>query len=106
MSNPMPSNVFAFSNYREFLKDRYQQLKVVDPNFSHRTFSRDAGLGSPNYLKLVMDGDRDLGPKALKGFTVGLRLNAIDTLQFIELVQASWKEKINERYHVHLHEVA
>ena len=56
----IPSNIYNFSDYRDFLKDRYRQLKEADPVFSFRHFSKQAGFGSPNYLKLVMDGKRNL----------------------------------------------
>jgi uncharacterized protein (TIGR02147 family) len=99
-----PSNVFSFSNYRDFLRDRYRQLKAEDPSFTHRSFSKAAGLGSPNYLKLVMDGHRSLGPKALKGFITGLRLTQGDAAQFVELVSETWRERLAAQIREHLPE--
>jgi uncharacterized protein (TIGR02147 family) len=69
------SNIYNFTDYREFLKDRYRQLKVNDPMFSFRHFSKSAGFGSPNYLKLVMDGKRNLSSDAIAKFAKGLRLD-------------------------------
>jgi uncharacterized protein (TIGR02147 family) len=59
------SNIYNFSDYRDFLKDRYRQLKEADSLFSFRYFSKEAGFGSPNYLKLVMDGKRNLSTEAI-----------------------------------------
>ena len=69
------SNIYNFTDYREFLKDRYRQLKINDPLFSFRHFSKSAGFGSPNYLKLVMDGKRNLSAEAIAKFAKGLRLD-------------------------------
>lgn len=69
------SNIYNFTDYRDFLKDRYRQLKDADPLFSFRYFSKQAGFGSPNYLKLVMDGKRNLSEEAIGKFAKGLRLD-------------------------------
>jgi microcystin degradation protein MlrC len=52
-----PIDVFQYLDYRVFLADFYRAKKRS--GFSYRAFSRAAGLGAPNYLKLVMDGDRN-----------------------------------------------
>ena len=81
------SNIYNFSDYREFLKDRYRQLKEHDPLFSFRYFSKQAGFGSPNYLKLVMDGKRNLSAEAIGKFAKGLRLDAHETEYFRYMVE-------------------
>lgn len=78
----IPSNIYNFLDYREFLKDRYRQLKETDPAFSFRYFSKQAGFGSPNYLKLVMDGKRNLSDDAIGKFAKGLRLDGHETEYF------------------------
>jgi uncharacterized protein (TIGR02147 family) len=83
------SNIYNFSDYREFLKDRYRQLKETDPAFSFRTFSKQAGFGSPNYLKLVMDGKRNLSSDAIGKFAVGLRLDNHETEFFKYMVECT-----------------
>ena len=49
-------DVLHYSNYRAFLLDYYEYKKEEQPIFSHRYFAQKAGITSPNYLKLVMDG--------------------------------------------------
>jgi len=80
------SNIYNFSDYRDFLKDRYRQLKEADPVFSFRNFSKAAGFGSPNYLKLVMDGKRNLSADAIGKFAKGLRLDNHETEFFRYMV--------------------
>jgi uncharacterized protein (TIGR02147 family) len=81
------SNIYNFTDYREFLKDRYRQLKDADPLFSFRYFSKQAGFGSPNYLKLVMDGKRNLSADAIGKFAKGLRLDAHESEYFRYMVE-------------------
>lgn len=81
------SNIYNFMDYREFLKDRYRQLKGVDPMFSFRHFSKSAGFGSPNYLKLVMDGKRNLSFEAISKFAKGLRLDSHESEFFRYMVE-------------------
>ncbi len=81
------SNIYNFSDYRDFLKDRYRQLKSADPVFSFRHFSKQAGFGSPNYLKLVMDGKRNLSDEAIGKFAKGLRLDNHESEFFRYMVE-------------------
>lgn len=81
------SNIYNFTDYREFLKDRYRQLKENDPVFSFRFFSKQAGFGSPNYLKLVMDGKRNLSVDAIAKFAKGLRLDNHESEYFRYMVE-------------------
>ena len=53
-------DVFVFRDYRAFLRAFYAQNKAGGYGFSLRAFSKRARLRSSNYLKLVMDGDRNL----------------------------------------------
>lgn len=50
-------DVFEYLDYRAFLRDYYAERKQ-SRGLSFRSFSKRAGLGSPNYLKLVMEGAR------------------------------------------------
>ncbi len=72
-TSPEP-NLYSYTNYRVYLKDFYAWKKSALPAFSHRYFAQKAGLGSPNYLKLVIDGKRNLSRKSLTAFLTGLGL--------------------------------
>ena len=52
--------MFRYEDYRAFLRAFYAHNKSREYGFSLRAFSKRAQLRSPNYLKLVMDGDRNL----------------------------------------------
>ncbi len=79
-------NIFGFLDYRLYLQAFYEHKKSTEYGFSHRAFSKRAGLRSSNYLKLVMDGQRNLTAEMAGQFAkaCGLRDRELD--YFCELV--------------------
>lgn len=77
--------VNKYSSYREFINARFQYLCAKE-KYSHRKFSRAAGLGSPNYLIMVVSGNRNLGPEAAPKVAKGLMLTAEETTEFLDKV--------------------
>ncbi|MBS1983935.1 MAG: TIGR02147 family protein [Bdellovibrionales bacterium] len=66
----MELDVTRYTCYRKCLKDFYEYKKSLRQSFSFRQFSARAGIKSPNYLQLVMQGERNLtddtAPKVAK----------------------------------------
>src|SRR4051812_26586430 len=59
--------VFDFLDYRKYLKAFYEHAKRTSKGrFSYRVFSNQTGVDSPNYLKLIVDGQRNLTPAHAK----------------------------------------
>ena len=79
-------NLFDYFDYREYLHDFYQFHKKRNSSYSYRLFARKAKLGSPNYLKLVVDGKRRITDRTLCQFARGLGLNQDEEKYFRELV--------------------
>lgn len=92
----LPS-VYDYIDYRAFLRDHFAASKKLLPQYSFRYFARRAGLSSSNFLKLVMDGKRNLGPSALEGFVKALKLDDSDTAFFRDLVALAQAETVAER---------
>lgn len=80
------TNLFRYVDYRKFLRDWYHEAKSSRASFSFRTFSKRAGFQSPNFFKLVMDGDRNLTEESLPTFMKGLKLNKQEQDFFRNLV--------------------
>lgn len=94
-----PIDVFRYLDYRAYLAAFYAAKKKR--GFSFRAFSRSAGLGAPNYLKLVIAGDRNLTPSMATRFAdaCGLANDAADYfICLVELNQARSVEKRNAAY--------
>lgn len=98
MSPPIVDpDILHYSNYRTFLRDIYEFRKSKQPSFSHRYFTQKAGIGSPNYLKLVMDGKRNLTKKSLVKFQSALGLKGRKAEFFENLVFFNQSTTVSER---------
>lgn len=78
--------IFEYSDYRLYLKDTYEFLKITTTYFSYRYFSNKAGFKSPNFLKLVIDGDRNLSPTTVEAFNKALGHSPSESRFFKNLV--------------------
>jgi len=79
-------SVYDFLDHRAYLAAYYQAAKRTRPSFSFRLFSKLAGLRSPNFLKLVIDGERNLGADSVGRFAKALGLEGADGEFFADLV--------------------
>ena len=101
MAKALSIDVFGYLDYREFLRDAYRDLKASQRGFSYRSFARRAGMSSPNFLKLVIDGKRNLGAQSVEQFANALGLGTQERAFFRELVafnQAATAAEKNERF--------
>jgi uncharacterized protein (TIGR02147 family) len=94
-----PVDVFRYRDYREFLAAFYAQGK--GSGLSYRGFARSAGLGAPNYLKLVIEGKRNLSEQTAERFARACRLNEESTQYFKLLVAFSNATEDAERNTLH-----
>ncbi len=79
-------NLFTYVDYRQYLKDYYEKRCAESPGFSIRNFSRMAGFGGQSYLKMIMNGQRNLSPNSLAKFLRVLKLNRKESKYFEALV--------------------
>lgn len=91
--------IFEYIDYRAFLKDMYTYRKKRDSFFSYRYFSRKAGFASPNFLKLVIDGQRNLSSTSILKIARGFGLNDNQRDFFENLVLMNQAQEHNERNH-------
>jgi uncharacterized protein (TIGR02147 family) len=94
-----PVDVFRYRDYREFLSAFYAHGKSA--GLSYRSFARSAGLGAPNYLKLVIEGKRNLSEQMAGRFARACRLNEESTEYFKLLVAFSHATDDEQRNALH-----
>src|SRR5579862_7072116 len=92
-----PVDVFAYQDFKMFLKDFYLERRLKDRKFSIRFFARRAGLRSQNYLKVVMDGRRSLTARNMPKFVKGLGLDTSQAEYFEALVNLNQARDVVER---------
>lgn len=90
-------DVFSYLDHRAFLRDYYDREKARGRGFSYRSFARRAGLKSPNYLKLVIDGRRNLSSTMAARFAEVCGLRGDAAAYFVELVAFDQAKTTAER---------
>ena len=96
-------SVFDYLDYRAYLRAYYEAAKRRPAGFSFRTFSKRAGLRSPNFFKLVIDGDRNLGKDTVGKFADALCLEGeareffADLVAFEQAADNTEKNRVFER---------
>jgi uncharacterized protein (TIGR02147 family) len=89
--------IYKYDNYRIFLRDLYEHRKRVDRYFSYRFFSGKAGFRSPNFLKLVIEGKRNISPGSVEKFVHALKLNKKAADFFRILVHLNQARTVDEK---------
>jgi len=81
----------AYTDYRLYLKDFYEFKResgaVGLRKYTYAHFSAAADIKSPNYLKLIIEGQRNLSDEMVLKFAKALRLDREDTTEFLALVR-------------------
>lgn len=80
-------DIFDYFDYREYLQMEYTFRKEHQTGFSHRLFSEQAGISSPNYLFRVLKGERVLTIDYVDKFTKALKLTRNESSYFTTLVK-------------------
>lgn len=80
-------DIFQYTNYRMYLKACYEFLKENNSAFSYRYFSSRCGYKSPNFLKLVIDGKRNLSEESIEKFISFFKMKKAEAKYFTLLVE-------------------
>lgn len=76
-----------YQSYRIFLADWFAHKKSLRPGFSYRRFSGLLGLKSPNFLQLVISGQRNLSPELASKLAKTLHFSPAEKSYFVALVR-------------------
>lgn len=89
--------IFRYTDYRKYLADYYTWRKNGIGGYSYRMFSKQAGLSSPNFLKLVIDGERNLGEATIENFINALQIKGNMAEYFRALVHMNQSKDDTEK---------
>jgi len=98
-NNPL---VYNYMEYRLFLQDMYDYQKKNQKKFSYRFFSAKAGFSSPNFLKLVILGLRNLTNESVAKISKGFELKKWEREFFENLVFMNQAKSHDEKNHYYL----
>jgi uncharacterized protein (TIGR02147 family) len=90
-------SVFEFIDYRKYLEHHYQEKKKQNRKFSYRYFAMKAGITSPSFLKMVIDGKRNLTSGMIEKFCRALELDAKECRYFTNLVHFNQAKTAREK---------
>jgi len=101
MSRAPRIHIFEYLDVRKYLRDTYEARKAQGRGFSYRAFSRKAGLKSPNHLKRVIDGERDLTMDMAVVYAEALGLEGEEARYFQDLAAFSRAKTTPEKNDVY-----
>ena len=90
-------SVFAYTDYREFLRDFYEYQKVHSKDFSYAIFAKLAGFKSRSVLKNVIEGRRSIAPKFIESYIKALKLDEKEGEFFRKLVELDQSENPQQK---------
>lgn len=96
-------DVYRYLDYRRLLADYYRMKKAEGRGFSYRAFSRRAGLSSPNHLKRVMDGARNLSARSAEQYSQAMGLDGERADYFTSLVRFNQATSSRDRQQAYQH---
>lgn len=83
-------NISNYVDFRQFLLDFYNARREASSRdlrpYNYAMFSAAADIKSPNYLKMIIDGKRNLSPEMISKFAKAMGLNKDQSEEFRLLV--------------------
>jgi len=89
--------IFEYMDYREYLRLLFEKRKHDNSFYSYRLFSQKAGFKSPNFLKLVVDGKRNLTKASVFRVAKAFGLNKSESDYLENLVFLNQSKTLDEK---------
>jgi uncharacterized protein (TIGR02147 family) len=93
----MTPSVFTYTNYRAWLGAVFDHKKTSKGGFSYRLFSFRAGFSSPNFIRMVVMGSRNLSIEGIEKLSRYLELSEGEAKFFRHLVGFNQAVGIDEK---------
>jgi uncharacterized protein (TIGR02147 family) len=71
-------NIFAYFNYRDFLRDYYIEQKSINPAISYRYLALKAGFKTKSFIPHVIEGKKNLSKDSIYKLAMALKLEKKD----------------------------
>ncbi|MFK8139119.1 MAG: TIGR02147 family protein [Bdellovibrionales bacterium] len=88
---------YSYDNPIQLLNDYIEKRKACGKTFSYRWFSQKAGFSSPNYLHLILKGQRALNLKTAEKVATVFKWKGIERKYFLTLSRFNQSSSIEER---------
>jgi uncharacterized protein (TIGR02147 family) len=91
------ADMFVHQNYREYLREYYNEQKALKKNFSYRSFSEKSGIAAPSFLFHVIEGKRNLTKATVMKISQAIGHNRDEAEFFENLVFFNQAQTIAEK---------
>lgn len=81
----MSKSLFSYTNYRDFLRERFEQLKAQNPAWSHRMVAQKLGFKSTGHFAQILGSKLRLGGQYIEPLALLLGLSPREQ-RFFELL--------------------
>lgn len=89
--------IYDYFNFRDFIRDFYIENKSLDKSFSFQIFADRAGFKSKSFIKLVIDGKKNLTVESIKKINNVLKLSSKAFSYFSLLVKFNQAPTLKDR---------
>ncbi len=89
--------IFAYSDYRNYLKDLLEERKKGSQGFSHRAVLAKMGISSTGFLANVISGRKNLTPGQAQKLAAVLKMRAAEARYFECLVLFTQARSLEEK---------
>jgi len=90
-------NLLEYQNYREYLKDYYNEQKKTKKYFSYRYFAKKADINASAFLYYVIEGKRNLTKKSITKISTAIGHTKEEAEYFENLVFFNQAQTIAEK---------
>ena len=90
-------SIYDYTDYRQYLRDYYQEQKAKTPAFSYRYFARKAGFNSSGLYKDIVDGRTGITRSLILRFSIAMKLSSRQQEYFETLVYFNEAKTVEEK---------
>lgn len=92
-------NVFDYTDYKDYLKDYYDEKKKDNPGYSYQVLANRAGFKNRGFVYNIVKGNKNLSRPNCYRLSEALGHNKYETEYFENLVAFNKSRNIKERTH-------